>query len=335
MNIIDRNNLLRGVGGLLALAAMVSACGTEEGGLEPNGAPPNDATETKSGDLLSNVPYLPWQTLTAKGGTAGGATIFGNKAYFSYIRPDSSIGLVIENNLGSNGQNPTVLTLPSYYQSNYGASLVVYNNWLYMLYIDLNRNMAMAYSTDGVNWYGPGALTSDPFAGQWTCPPTPVVWNGSLFTFGCAGSVWLLKLNGSTVVGQDWPNGFPSTSNKIGAYVWQGAMYAAWADSAHNNQLYIAHTGGFPSDWRISALVGQQGIPSLYPTGAGSLEMIYRGNDAHIYKTFTTDGVSFGQVYKDNASTTNHAPIPFENWNLTGNWVFYIGVNNGLFTVLE
>ena len=351
MKIADKMRAFRWAGGLLALALMLPACGTEDGGMEPSGAPANGtgapanasgATETVSRDRSSNVPYVPWQFLTAKGGTAGGATVYGGKAYFAYIRSDSTIGIIIETNLSNSGQSPTTMTLPPDIKAQYGVSLVVYNGWLYMFYIDLQRNMSMVFTADGLNWYGPGALDSDPFPGNWNCPPTPVVWNGGLTVMGCGVNGWIVELavsgswsTGWKVTGWDTPNNGPASYNKIGAYVWQGGLYIAWADTAHNNQLYVAHTLGFPGDWRESAVVGQQGIPSLSQVTNGQLEMVYRGNDAHIYKTFTSDGASYGQAFRDSASTTNHAPIPFENWGQTGNWVFYIGVNNGLFAVLE
>jgi hypothetical protein len=47
------------------------------------------------------------------------------------------------------------------------------------------------------------------------------------------------------------------------------------------------------------------------------------------------DGVSFGTEYVDTTSSTNQPPVQFENWNLSANWVFFIGLQNGLRTTLE
>jgi hypothetical protein len=85
----------------------------------------------------------------------------------------------------------------------------------------------------------------------------------------------------------------------------------------------------------LTSLVAKSGIPALFPLANDSMQLVFRGNDSHIYHASTTDGVSYGNSTQDAASITNHAAIPFENWGAAANWVFYVGVNNELFTVLE
>ncbi len=117
--------------------------------------------------------------------------------------------------------------------------------------------------------------------------------------------------------------------------MWNGALYLAYTDdNTQPGQIAIEHWTD-SATWSLITHIGKAGTPDIYPRAAGSLGMVYRGSDSHLYSTFTTDGTTFGASVQDPASTTNRAPIQFMNWSLAANFTFYIGVNNQLFTVIE
>jgi hypothetical protein len=320
---------LRGTIALLLLTVSISACGTEGDG----------ETETASSDLLSNVAYLPWQTLTAKSGTVGGATLFGNKAYFAYIRSDSTIGIVIDTNLGGSGQSPTSYSLPE--QAQFGTDLVALGGTLYLFYVDTNgTHLSMMTSQDGINWRGPYQLNGSV---QWNTPPSAVAWEGQVLVYisnACESyeqCMYQANISGTSATywGYAGPVGVPpATFGRATATVWKGALYLAWANSNQSGQIDILHYTD-SAGWSGVTSTGKSGIPSLYPVGAGGLEMLYRSTDSHIYSAYTGDGVSFGASSENTGSTTNHAVIPFENWNLSANWFFFIGTDNKLYTALQ
>jgi hypothetical protein len=315
----------RGVAALLALVGSISACGTE-------GDTPSD---TASSTLLNNVPYLSG-SIKAQNGTAGDATIFNGHAYFAYIQPSGELGILMDGNLG-NGQSPTTYGVPTVFPAMFGPGLLVLNNTLYLFYVTQDNaqynNLWMKTSTDGLNWtYG---LLLD--GGQkWNSPPVATVWDGDPVIF-----IDYLS-SGTSYLGQHTisPDGswvsplynHGTSSTRPSATIWNGALYFAWQS---NGQIFTKHYTD-STGWSLpTTLTGKSGIPSIYPLANGNLEMVFRGNDSHIYRTYTTDGVSYGPAYQDPNSTSNHAIIPFLNWGASFNWTFYVGVNNELFTIVE
>jgi hypothetical protein len=309
----------------------------------------DSATETVSRDLLSNVPYkVNGQTLTAKAGTAGDATIFGNKAYYAYIRPDSSIGIVADSNLGSNGQNAITYGLPG--PAEFGPALLSLNNTLYLFYLSscCGNEIYMQTSTDGLNWSAASAVFSLYFQGgsfnsnSWATPPAAVAWNGQPILYigtqngGFTDALLQFNISGTSGSGPYVPGyWYPETPARPSVTIWNGALYLAWVDSENGNQVGLMHYTS-ASGWSGEILTGKYGIPGIHPLAAGALQMVYRNaSNAHIYSTFTSDGVTFSTPQEDLASTTNRQPVPFSNWNLSSNWTFYVGQNNDLFTVLE
>ena len=83
-------------------------------------------------------------------------------------------------------------------------------------------------------------------------------------------------------------------------------------------------------NWSPETLTGKTGVPGIMQDGVGELEMVYRGTDSYIYRTFSSNGAT----WKDRSSTTPQTPIPFE-WYSAADWVFYIGMNSRLYTHIE
>jgi hypothetical protein len=335
MNIASGSRSLRAAAALLALAVAASACGAED-----DGAPQGGPTETKSSELLSNVPYATsGHMLTVRSNTAGDAALFNGKAYFAYIRADYQIGMVVESNLGS-GQSPTTYTIPTPFPYNpgYGTALLPLGNVLYLFYPS-GPTLLMHWTTDGVNWNGPYPLISLTNGENFHTPPAAVAWDGIPIVYiadvnCCAASATILRqdnVNGLTA--SQYSIGDTRTTNRAAATVWKGALYLAWAGDS--GQITMQHWTD-STGWSAQTIpTGKVGVPGLYPVASGALELVFRGPDAHIYSTLSMDGVSFGNAYRDAASTTNRAPIPFKNWYSSANWVFYVGVDGGLFTVPE
>jgi hypothetical protein len=333
MNIAKGSGVVRGLVALVALASVASACGTEGDG--------QTATETvsTSSELLSNVAY---PGLTAQNGTAGDATIFNGSAYMAFIQTNGNVGIIKDSNLGSGGQ--TASWIPLNAPAVYGAALLALNNTLYVFYIgSANGALYMRRSTDGLNFNdGPWLLATPPET-NWTSPPTAVAWDGNPVVFIDSGSgsirscIFQYNVSGTSASLHTTQNGngIVCSNARPSATIWQGGLYLAYADNGQSGQINIQHWTD-ANGWSLWQPTGKYGIPGIYPVGAGALEMVYRNNsDSHIYRMFSTDGKTFGTSYEDTASTTNHAPVPFSNWNLSSNWTFYVGVNNMLFTVLE
>jgi hypothetical protein len=328
MDMTRKLGLVRGAVGLLALASLVSACGTEEDG----------ETTTRAGALRVNVPY---SGLTAQAGTAGDATLFGNKAYFAFIS-GGTVWILNDDNLGSNGQDGHATPI-SGASAQFGPALLALNNTLYLFYVTSSSgSLAMRTTTDGAHWTAASNLATPP-EGLWSTPPTAVAWDGKPVVFIASGTSSILScifrydVSGTTATRRNSQNGngLVCTNTRPSATVWQGALYLAWTDDVANpGQIDIQHWTD-AATWSLITNTGKAGIPGIYPLAAGALEMVYRGTDGHIYSTFTSDSTTFTTSVEDTASTTNHAPIPFLNWNLAANFTFYIGVNNQLFTVIE
>jgi hypothetical protein len=333
MHTANGTKVLRGIAALLALMAVAASCGVDETGSQPNGA-----TQTTAGDLLSNVPYLNGAP-KAKSNTAGDAVVFKGKAYFAYITPQSNVGIISESNLGSNGQTPTTFALPG--ATFGGPALMTVGNVLYVFYIS-GSWLVMQRSADGANWTNQTFL-AQPSYNTWTTPPVAVAWDGAVRIFiGQGGAGWPNMITQYTVSGvtASGPSFVPATgqtmttNNRPAATVWNNTLYLAFADSTYSNQIgMMRYTDA--RGWSTETLTGKTGIPGLFPTAAAGLELVYRANDAHIYRAYSQDGTSFGASIEDTASTTNHAPIPFSNLGTSSNWVFYVGVDTELFTVIE
>jgi hypothetical protein len=114
-------------------------------------------------------------------------------------------------------------------------------------------------------------------------------------------------------------------------------VFLTWAGTASNNPIYIKHRECNFCTWTPPILVsGNFGLPTLLPISSQTMEMVYRGNNLHLFRLYTNDGVSFGQPIQDNATTSNFAAIPFMVFPGRSNvWAFYTGQNSQLYTVIE
>jgi hypothetical protein len=128
-----------------------------------------------------------------------------------------------------------------------------------------------------------------------------------------------------------------ATNRGVTAATWNGQVYVSWAGADSNNTIHIQHNSllGSISTWSANTTLADGGFPALIPLTNQTMELVFRGNDSHIYRMYTGDGVSFGAPTKDNASTTNQKPVAFMPQGASDAWVYYIGVNSGLFAVLE
>jgi hypothetical protein len=315
-----------------SLAAFVvlgafAACGElPEGADDATPETASEATETTSGALLNNVPYVP----SGKAGPA--AAIFLGKAFLGYVRTDGKIGIIIETNLGDNtGQSVTSYALTD--TTTYGPCLVVYQNKLHLIYVDAGGFLKVRRSTDGLNWDNP---TNMHYAAGFSYQPSAVVLNSTLLVF--------CRITSKDIVEIRWigsPQSIVSTleSSNRGPYatVWNGTVYLTWAGTAADNPIYIKHRPPL-GEWSSPTLVsGNVGFPALFPVDAQTLALIYRGNNTHIYRVNTNDGVSFGAPVVDNSSVTNYTPIPFMRVSPQSPsvWTFYTGQNGLFYTAKE
>ena len=307
---------------IVGLAGSMTACGE-----------PSDATETVSSDLLQNVPYLQHQTLQAHAGTGPGATIFNGSAFFTYVQSNNQIGIVKETNLGNGtGQTATVTGLTD--TTPYGASLVVFNGFLDMFYVGMDKNLYMKRSADGINWPVTFQLDNEGF---WGTIPAPVVFNGQLYLFATANlingpNIFQVNISGNTVSVMYVTGQYSGVAPT--AVAWKGNVYLAW-DTLGSTNIEILHASSLsPPSYSNVSVLPVAGNPALFPLSAQTMELVFAGNDAHIYRSYTNDGVTFGAIAQDAASTTNHKPLPFIASGSDA-WVYYIGQNNQLFTALE
>lgn len=291
--------------------------------------------------LVQNSGYLKGQTLAARSGTsAGNAAIYHGKAYFPYIRTDSRIGIVVESDLtNGGGQSATAYGLTDL--SNYGATLFSFDGFLDLFYVGQNGNLYMRRSGDGLNWAGPWALDTEGF---WRYVPAPVALDNthlSLFTVAnliSGNTILEVDVNNTTVTNIFFTGtGSGATNRAPAATIWNGQVFLSWAGSDSGNTINIRHTSslGGSGTWSPTTTLSIGGIPSLIPLTSQSMELVFRGNDSHIYRTYTSNGVSFDPVTQDPASTTNEKLSAFMPQGTSDAWVYYIGQNNGLYTALE
>jgi hypothetical protein len=249
--------------------------------------------------------------------------------------------MVVENDVTNDGvQNPTTYAIPTSVPVVVGPGLAVSsdNTTLYLFFItpdnNVCNNMWVKTSTNGTTW---SASTWIDGAHMWVTPPAVVAWDGQAAVF--AG---YQTPSGNTLGQFTWYPGSPAgppitnhwspSSARPTATIWQGALYLAWAS---NGTIYTKHFTDSAGWSPLTSLVAKSGIPALRPLANGTMQLVFRGNDSHIYHASTWDGVSYGNSTQDAASTTNHAAIPFQIYGAAANWVFYVGVNNMLFTKLE
>jgi hypothetical protein len=313
---------------VLGLVSSIAGCGTAE-----------DSTDTVSSALLENNPYLQGQSLQARSGSGPGATIFQGKAFFSYVRTDSHIGIVIDSNLSNGGgQSATTYALPD--TANFGAALFAFGGFLDLFYVGQDSNLYMKRSADGVNWSQTWALDTEGF---WLYVPSPVALNGQLALFAAANLIsghviFQVNISNNTISNIFFTaTGSGVTNRGPTAAAWNGNVYLSWAGTDANNTIHIQHIAdlGPSGTWSAMTALAEGGYPALIPLTNQTMELVFRGNDAHIYRTYTSDGVSFGAATKDNASTTNQKPIAFIPQGSLDAWVYYIGQNSGLYTALE
>ncbi|HWA97468.1 MAG TPA: hypothetical protein VG713_03210, partial [Pirellulales bacterium] len=305
--------------GLCRLAIVVALAGSAASCLGSD-----DGKDKTSGALLTNVSYkFGGVTLQTHGGTDPWGTLFGSAAYFSYVRTDSKIGIIVETDLGNGtGQNATTYNFSD--TTNGGASLVSYNGLLWMFYFGMNHQLYMRRSSTGAagSWDGPYQLSG---SGQFT--PAPVVWNDTLYLYsaevctpGCNGSEILQgHMSGAQYIADGSINEF--TNNTVTAASWNGLLYVSWAGTDSDNPIYIKHYDsyfGWSSPYNIP---NNWGRPAFFQVGDGDLAIAYRGSNGHIYRVYTNDGMNFTSPIGDNASTTNQTPIPFMQWFASDLWV--------------
>jgi hypothetical protein len=319
------------------VAALSQACGTGE----------DQTTETVGGGLSQNVAYT-WggKSLQARGGTDPGAAVFNGNAVFSYVTPNAQIGIIIERQLNGSGQNILTNALPD--TTNYGAALIPFNQYLYMVYVGQDRNLYMKRSVDASNWEPTQKIADKgPFNG-FEFSPSLVVWDGVLLVYVVVDFSEFLSPYPNTIQqfnidsngGVDgWhdPGSPEYTNDTPTAMVMNNqVLYLSWAGLASNKPIYIKHYtdgGGWSGD---TILTGQYGHPALFQQSTGTIKLVYRGMDsqAHIYHTYSQDGSFFYPAVQDSGSLTYHTPIPFQASG-AGTWTFYVGENNLLYTAME
>jgi len=285
--------------------------------------------------VFNNTPFLDQygQPLIAKSQTAGDATIFRTQsdacAYFAYIRVDSSLGIIVDCNVGG-GTNLRYYSLAG--PAKLGPALVSVSGTLYLFWIkSTNGHQMVQESSDGFNWTA--AMDLDPSdSPSYVAPPAGVAWDGNAIVWVGQPSIFQFNVAGSWF-GEYHPF-VESTYSRPSATLWQGALWLAWVDANNGNQVGVSHWTD-STGWYGESLSGMHGVASIYPDEEGALEMVFRGSDSHIYRTYSGDGAEWTPPIEDTASTTNHQPVQFDHYSWTQNWVFYIGIDNELFTVIE
>jgi hypothetical protein len=317
--------------------------------------PSEGATDPVNIALLQNYPYISGGPTYQAAGTNVGATMFNGKAYLAFVRTDQKIQIFAESDLGNNtGQSVTNTVFTD--TSNAAPSLIAYNGYIYMFYVGQNQHFYLKRSADGTNW-GTTVDIDPGEGGSFAYRPAPVVFQSTLtvfvtWTWGDGnsyifqyyiGSNGLLAggpfntINSGQAVSCTFGGGCNSeyTHAAPGAAAWNGNLYLAWAGATTSRPLLIKHfdpnIGQWSSDTSISA---QNGIPSLFslPT---KMELVYFGNDNHLWRTYTTDGTTFTGTTRDNASLPYGPPAPFLAYGASDVWVFYKGMNGQLYTALE
>jgi hypothetical protein len=319
-------------------AALSQGCGTGE----------DQTTETVGGGLSQNVAYT-WagKSLQARGGTDPGAAVFNGNAVFSYVTPGAQIGIIIERQLNGSGQNILTNALPD--TTNYGAALIPWNSYLYMVYVGQDRNVYMKRSLDASTWEATRQIANRGGANGFQFSPALVVWDGQLLVYvdmdlssfwvgGVTNALVQLNVDSSGSVSGPWNPGSPEITNDTPTAMVMNnqVLYLSWAGSASNKPIYIKHytdAGGWSND---SILTGQYGHPALFQQDIGTIKLVYRGMDsqAHIFHTYSQDGSFFYSPVEDNNSLTWHTPIPFYASGAS-TWTFYVGENNLLYTAME
>lgn len=196
----------------------------------------------------------------------------------------------------------------------------------------------MKTSSDGINW--PNTYLLDATTG-YQDTPTPVVWLGALYVFAIdnrsAHYIWQWDINGTSASGPYNEGAVEYSNYTVAATSWNDVLYLSWAGTGSGNPIYIKHRT-LASGWSNDTVIpGNSGRPSLYPLqpAVGKMEMVYRGNNGHIYRTYTSDGVTFSLPIQS-ASTTNQTPIPFVEYDSSGDvWTIYVGQNGEVYTTQE
>lgn len=323
---LERSRTLRSIAAF-ALMGALGACGEAE-------STDSQPTETVSGALLNNVPYLPG----VAGGHDVGAAVFNGKAYFTYMRDtDFHTGVLIESNLGSNGQSAQTYAINDNSFTPFGgATLVVYNNLLTMVYVNWDQKIYMRQSADGINWSASSQVGVDPV---YTGTPTAIAAYGNLYIYALTvgGSYYHLvqvAVNGTTPLSTWWTGEL--TNNTPAAAFWNGNIYLAWSGTNSDKPIYVKHYDNASGTWSPPTIVPNNwGLPALFPLSSQTMEMVYRGNNGHIYRLYSNNGVSFGAAIGDGASWTDQTPVPFYRWGDSDAWTLYAGQNGRLYTTIE
>lgn len=318
------------VAALLGTCAAVVGCGAND-----------DQTDTVNSALLQNSPYLsggtgssPFQT---HGATDVGAAMFNNLAYLAFVRTDSKIEIIQEQNLGNNtGQSTFKYNLSD--TCAYGPQLVSFNGFLYLFYVGMNRHLYMKRSSDGINWAQTVEWDSTP---TWEYRPATAVYNGQLYVFVAIpdqNQVDVLKefILNSDGVTPSLQTTFPTvfTSHTPAAAAWNGKLYLFWSMSAGGGIVMksFTPTGG----WTIARTLSWVGQPSLFALAANQfLDLILTGSDTHLYHVPMFSNETFGTLVQDPGSFSNHPPAPFYSDDGTHVWVFYPGTNSQVYTARE
>ena len=118
------------------------------------------------------------------------------------------------------------------------------------------------------------------------------------------------------------------TNDSPTAATWNGVLYVSWAGTSSNKPIYIKH---FDTAWSPPTIIsGANGRPSLFPTSANRLTILYRGNNQIIYTVGSSDGTTFGSS-QPNAATSNFSPAPFL-LSSAGLWTLDTGTTSHVYT---
>jgi hypothetical protein len=329
---IMSSSLLRGLA-IGLLAALAPACGV---------APDQEPIEEAQSALCRNRPLqFNGSNWVAKGDP--GAAVFHGRAYFAFARTDSKIQILEEQNLADSCTTNTLFAKTLTDTTNYGPTLMVFNDKLYLAYVGQNRNLYMKRSPDGRNWDEATVPLSG--GGMWRFRPALNVWTDNVLRVyaarefcitvgGCANYLYQFDITSPTVGGMTVAGPFATdevTNDSPTTTTWKNDIYLSWAGTDSNKPIYIKHFNAI-THWSVPSIVtGANGRPSLWPTSPDLLTILYRGNNATVYSVNSDNGGLFGASTPNNA-TTNASPAPFQPLGSSGIWTLYIGTNGGVYT---
>lgn len=174
-------------------------------------------------------------------------------------------------------------------------SLAVFNNLLYLAWINTSEQAEFAYSADGVNFTYAGSCT--PTAGA-VASPSLTVFQGNLYMGIMTASGHYLAICKIAVDNTATVNEYPSFSvgdmPALGAY--NNTLYAAFRDDSSSHYIYLAEsTDGVNFLESTAATSSHTSTACSIVVYGGILYIGFRQNSSsdHLYYTYSTDGVTF------------------------------------------